>query len=70
MDLEEKNILQRDNLKQGAFLGGGSYGDVFSAKLTLNDGRCIETAMKIPMNSQKEKTSNVMQTMFSFDTYR
>ncbi|XP_066912686.1 leucine-rich repeat serine/threonine-protein kinase 1-like isoform X2 [Clytia hemisphaerica] len=82
MDLDKSHIIAHDQLKEGKFLGRGSYGDVFMAELTLdnhpnknqdhhsNQPKTIQVAMKIPMNSEKEKNRKMMATMFSYDTYR
>ena len=82
MDLDKSHIIPHDQLKEGKFLGRGSYGDVFMAELTLdnhpnnnqdhhsNHTKTIQVAMKIPMNSEKEKNRKMMATMFSYDTYR
>ena len=80
MDLDENHIVEHDQIKQGKFLGKGSYGDVFMAELLIgntnnnnNNGSrntSIQIAMKIPMNSEREKNRLVMATMISYDTYR
>lgn len=75
MDLDKNHIIEHDQIKQGKFIGKGSYGDVFMAELSHDgntNGSCksIQIAMKIPMNSEKEKNEVMMATMFSYDTYR
>ena len=74
MDLDKNHIIEHDQIKQGKFIGKGSYGDVFMAELSHGNtnGSCksIQIAMKIPMNSEKEKNEAMMATMFSYDTYR
>ena len=73
-DLDANHIVEHDQIKQGKFLGKGSYGDVFMAELLVennnNKTTTLKIAMKIPMNSEKEKNRQLMATMFSYDTYR
>ena len=78
MDLDKTHIIEHDQIKQGRFIGKGSYGDVFMAELSHgnnnnNNGSrntSIQIAMKIPINSEIEKNQIMMATMFSYDTYR
>ena len=79
MDLDENHIIEHDQIKQGKFIGKGSYGDVFMAELLHNNtnnsnngsrNTNLQIAMKIPMNSDKEKNQLMMATMLSYDTYR
>ena len=60
-----------DQINKGARLGSGAYGDVFAAKLTLKgSGKVVDAAMKVPVDSQRDKMKQNMLTMISYDSYR